>query len=154
MVLNQMKMRLHRCLMTLLAIAFLVPITGGCLSDPNELKPWSGRELELLGFSRKQDPYLILLKSPDGKHREIPLDQETANHLIQALIPIQATKEVVSIRGMEYLFGFQGGRNPVRIQIRTTGDHLEYFHGNFLYQGGNPQAFQKVIDDLLKKSPE
>jgi hypothetical protein len=124
----------------LMLMGFVLVI--GC--TPRKPQPMTDRSIELMSGSR----YAFAWIDYYGKQRKQlelkPDEYETMRSLLRALAPIREFREG-KIADPDYSLVYQGGMDPTQVDVKIVGNKLEYGVRNFVYIGGNPDAFRKLL---------
>jgi hypothetical protein len=125
------------------AFAALLCVLAGCLRSVENSEPFDNESLRLLGVSAKHELHLY------ESHKEYDLTEQQTNNLVAALCPIKSAKiGKLPPDEINYILSFQPGRNPVIFHVHLADDHLMYAERQYLYEGGNAEAFKKVVDSI------
>jgi len=128
----------NKLLLILIGFALVI----GC--TPRKPQPMTDRSLQLMSGSR----YAFAWIDYYGKQRKQrvlkPDEYDTMRSLFRALAPIREFKEG-KIDDPDCSLVYQGGMDPTQVDVKIVDNKLEYGVGDFVYVGGDADAFRKLL---------
>lgn len=132
-----------------LLLAVLLCVFFGCRRAGNS-GPLDNKTLRMLSEGMMHRP---CLGTPNGR-RLFDLTDQQARSLVNALIPIESAK-VGTLRpdAVDYTLYFQPAMDPVVLRLHLDNCGITYTERQYLYHGGDVQAFRRMADNIIATSP-
>jgi hypothetical protein len=139
----------------ILAVVIPLSVFNGCFQSGESSGPFDNERLQRLQDAKKQQLRLIVtnnIATPNSVREVKPTEQQMTN-LVAALSPIKSVRVgKLPANKVNYILSFQPGRKIVTFQVYLAADHLVYAERQYLYEGGDSSAFQKLADDITAEN--